>query len=184
MRLAPILIALLLVACNAPVAPAGSPGPSPAVTAPAPATPTAMATSAPSSVKCGSGDPLAHVYHPARLQVLAPCVTVRGVILSVHQEPDGDLHVRLRVDADQRDPRGGQFTNAVNGAQQGGALVLEPVCEGPVTQSDAVAACAAYHNPLVVPPVGSHVEVSGPWVLDVPHGWLEIHPLQQVEVLR
>jgi hypothetical protein len=180
MRLAPILTALLLAACGASVpASSSSSQPSSVPTAPAPS----PSTSASSSGQC-SGDRLAHVYHPARLQVLAPCVTVRGTILSVHQEPDGDLHIRLRVDAGQRDPRGGQFTNAVNDAQQGGALVLEPVCEGPVTQADAVAACTGFHNPLVVPPVGSHVEVSGPWVLDTPHGWLEIHPLERVEVLK
>ena len=180
MKLAPILTAVLLVAaCGASVpASSSSSTPSALVTA------TALPTSTAPAGQCGSGEPLAHVYHPIRLQVLAPCVTVRGVILSVHQEPDGDLHVRLRVDAGQRDPRGGHFTNTTNDTAQGGALVLEPICEGPVTQPNAVAACAGYHNPLVVPPVGSHVEVSGPWVLDTPHGWLEIHPLDRVAVLR
>ena len=84
---------------------------------------------------------------------------------------------------DQRDPRGGRFTNSVNDAEQGGDLVLEPVCERPVTQPDAVAACAGYHNPLVVPPAGTHVAVTGPWVLDAPHGWQEIHPLEKVEIV-
>jgi hypothetical protein len=182
MKLAPILTSVLVLAACATSAPSVSPSSPPSTVAMTP-TPPASA-SAPSSGQCSSGDPLAHVYHPARLQILAPCVTVRGVVVSVHQEPDGDLHVRLRVDPDQRDPRGGRFANAANDAQQGGALVLEPVCEGPVTQADAVAACVGYHNPLVVPSVGSHVEVSGPWVLDTPHGWLEIHPLQRVEVLK
>jgi hypothetical protein len=182
MRLAPTLTSALVLAACATSVPSASPSSTPSTVATTPTPPTT--TSVPPSGQCNSGDPLAHVYHPARLQILASCVTVRGTILSVHQEPDGDLHVRLRVDPDQRDPRGGRFTNTTNDAQQGGALVLEPVCEGPVTQSDAVSVCVGYHNPLVVPPVGSHVEVSGPWVLDTPHGWLEIHALERVEVLK
>ena len=181
MRFAPILIALSLISCNTSVTPASSSSSPPSTMATATALPTSTAMPA---AQCSSGDPLAHVYHPARLQILAPCVTVRGVIVSARHEPDGDLHVLLRVDADQRDPRGGRFTNGVNDTKQGGDLVLEPVCEGPVTQSDAVAACTGYHNPLVVPPAGSHVVVTGPWVLDAPHGHLEIHPLERVEVLR
>lgn len=139
----------------------------------------APATATPTEVCHG----LAHVYNPGRLHVLASCVSVRGVIISARQEPDGDLHVLLKVDADQRDPRGGRFTNGVNDAKQGGDLVLEPVCVAPVIQPDAVSACASYRNPLVVPPRGAYVVVTGPWVLDAPHGWLEIHPLERVEVL-
>lgn len=111
-------------------------------------------------------------------------------ILSSHREPDGDLHVRLRVNADQHDPRGGRFTNAVNDEQQAGALVLEPVCEGPVTQPDAVSTCRGWGgadptNPFGLPPLtlGSHVKVTGPWVLDSEHGWLQLHPLEHAEVL-
>ena len=147
--------------------------PGPATATPAPATP------APTVVCRG----LAHVYNPSRLHVLASCVGVRGVIISVRQELDGDLHILLKVDAEQRDPRGGRFTNSVNDAEQRGDLVLEPVCVGPVIQPDAQGACAGYHNPLVVPAPGSHVVVTGAWVLDAPHGWLEIHPLEKVEVL-
>lgn len=106
---------------------------------------------------------------PDRLQLLAACVTVRGIITSIRQEPDGDDHIRLKVDADQRDPRGRHYVSVGNAAQ-GGDLVLEPVCEHPPTQPDAVPACAGYRNPLVVPPVGSHVAATGPWVLDLDHG--------------
>ena len=57
-------------------------------------------------------------------------------------------------------------------------LILEPVCEYEVTQVDAVAACTGYQNPLVVPPVGTHTTVTGPWVHDADHGWNEIHPVE------
>jgi hypothetical protein len=130
------------------------------------------------------GDPHAHVYNPDRLQVLAPCVTVRGTIESIRFEPDGDDHIRLRVDQDQRDPNGGHYINPGNSVNQGGDLVLEPVCERQPTQRDAVATCSSYHNSLVIPPSGSHVIVTGAWVYDTNHGWNEIHPLVQVTIGR
>jgi hypothetical protein len=186
---APILGAALalqiavLAACGA-VCPAGaclapgSPGPATSPTSIVSVTPT-PATATPPEACHG----MAHVYNPGRLHVLASCVRVRGVIISARQEPDGDLHVLLKVDPDQRDPRGGRFTNSVNDAKQGGDLVLEPVCVGLVIQPDAAGACAGYRNQLAIPPPGTHVVVTGPWVLDAPHGWLEMHPLERVEVL-
>src|SRR5260370_25286799 len=69
------------------------------------------------------------------------------------------------------------------GFSQGGDLILEPVCENPITQADAVAACQGYHNPLVLPPLGSHVTVTGPFVLDTDHGWNQIHPLESIAVV-
>lgn len=171
-----LTVAFVMGACSAQVWP-GSPVPGVSPTPSVSATP-APPTVTPPQVCHG----MAHVYNPGRLHVLASCVTVRGVIISARQEPDGDLHVLLKVDSDQRDPRGGRFTNSVNDAKQAGNLVLEPVCVGPVLQPDAVGACAGYHNPLMVPPSGTHVVVTGPWVLDAPHGWLEVHPLERVEV--
>ena len=50
-----------------------------------------------------------------------------------------------------------------------------------MTQADAVSACAGYHNPLVIPPVGAHVTVTGAYVLDLDHGsWAEIHPVTAI----
>jgi len=173
------VVVLALMACAQSQLPISQTTPvAPSISASATAT---LAPAPPTPAEVCHG--LDHVYNPGRLHVLASCVSVRGVIISARQEPDGDLHVLLKVDADQRDPRGGRFTNNVNDAKQGGDLVLEPVCVGPVIQPDAVGACAGYHNPLVVPPRGAHVVVTGPWVLDAPHGWNEIHPLERVEVL-
>lgn len=166
------LISLALVSCTAPTPPAPSPAVSPATTAGTPATPSAAC-----------GDPHAHVYSPDRLRLLAPCVTVLGVIDSIRREPDGDDHIRLRVDPGQRDPRGGGFVNQRNVEAQGGDLVLEPVCVHTVIQPDAVEACRGYRNPIVIPPVGSHVAATGAWVLDLDHGsWAELHPLFAIEV--
>ena len=119
------------------------------------------------------------MYHAYRLHLLASCVTVSGIIESAWSEPDGDLHVRLRLDPGQT-CAGQTCINVTNVAQQRGDLVLEPVCEEAVSQADAVDACLHYHSTLVVPPVGSHVAATGPWVIDTDHGWEEIHPLEAI----
>ena len=134
-----------------------------------PSSPTPTPTVATAS---GCGDPLAHVYNPQRLHLLAACTRVTGTIAAVRSEPDGDLHVLLRLDPGQE-----RYINAKNISDQQGDLVLEPVCIKSVTQADAVSACAGYVNPLSVPAVGTHTAVTGAWVLDADHGWLEIHPV-------
>jgi hypothetical protein len=96
---------------------------------------------------------------------------VTGVIDVIRNEKDGDLHVLLRLDPGQE-----KYLNGKN-AEENGDLVLEPVCVHQPTQADAVSACTGYHNSLPIPPVGAHVSATGPWVLDVDHGWLEIHPV-------
>lgn len=125
-----------------------------------------------------------HVYHPGRLWLLHGCqtTTLRGVIESKRAEPDGDYHVRLKLDIGQT-CSGQACMNSQNVKEQHGDLVLEPVCEKDVTQADAVSACSGYHNDLVVPRVGAHVEVTGYWVFDDQHGWNELHPLTAVRQL-
>jgi len=105
---------------------ASSSGPS-ALAAPQP-TPQGRASITPSSPpvgtpaaspnqKCRAGDPLANVYHPSRLTVVAACKTVTGVVDAVRHETDGDYHIALRLDA----PYAG-LVNAKNAsAQHGGA---------------------------------------------------------------
>jgi hypothetical protein len=71
--------------------------------------------------------------------------------------------------------------NTANVNRQFGDLVLEPICQNPVTQSDAIAACANFHQNINIPPVGTHVTVTGSYVLDHGHGvWAEIHPVASI----
>jgi hypothetical protein len=155
-----------------PPAPSRAPTHAPAVPAPQwtpPPTPAPAASSG-----CGA-DPMAHVYRPSRLTLLNPCVTIAGTIADVRGQADGDYHVMLRVDPGQT--CGGQ--NCLDDGDrilQQGYLVVEVVCERPVTQEAAIATCSQYHNNLAIPGVGSHVTVTGPWVHDQ-HGWNEIHPV-------
>jgi hypothetical protein len=124
-----------------------------------------------------------HVYSPDRLQVLNPCVTVTGVIAFIRHEVDGDYHIGLKLD-----PAFASLVNACNATCDKGAehgdLVVEPVCMTAPTQADAVGSCVGYRNPLRIPPVGSHVSMTGAYVLDLDHGgWAELHPLMEVHVL-
>lgn len=118
-----------------------------------------------------------HVYHSGRLEVKQQCASVTGTIELVRPEPDGDYHIRLKPD-----PQYANLLNAENVSEQESCLVLEPVCENPVTQADARAACEGFHGNVVVPPVGSHVSALGSYVLDTDHGWMEIHPVTSITV--
>ena len=115
-----------------------------------------------------------HVYHPYRLHVISNCKTVSGTVEEVHWEPDGDLHILLRTSP--------SLVNAGNLAYEHGDLVLEEICKGAVTQADAVAACHGFSWNVTVPSTGDEVTVSGSYVLDADHGWLEIHPVSKLTV--
>lgn len=121
------------------------------------------------------GNPTAHVYNPGRLKLLSPCVTVNGVVDIVRPEKDGDYHVLLHLDPGQD-----KYVNETNVKEQGGDLVVEPVCLKAPTQPDSVPACNgvtyAVDPSVYLPSPGDHVSVSGAWVIDLDHGWMEIHP--------
>lgn len=104
-------------------------------------------------------------------------MSVTGTIELVRREPDGDYHIRLKPD-----PQYANLLNEENVSKQAGSLVLEPVCENPIRQADARAACEGFHGTVVLPPIGSHVRVLGSYVLDTDHGWMEIHPVTSIDV--
>ena len=132
---------------------------------------------------CGAllTEQLTHVYHPDRLQEKEHCKTVTGVIDQVRSEKDGDYHIRLALDPGQ-----GTLTNARNDSVQGGDLVVEPICEHPVTQQDAIESCQGFSGGVPKPRKGMHVRVTGPYVLDseANHDWMEIHPAVSIEEIQ
>jgi hypothetical protein len=102
------------------------------------------------------------------------CMRVTGTIVLKRPEKDGDIHIQLKLDK--------QFLpllDAENKSRQGGNLVLEPICVGPVTQADAIQPCQGLTNQVSIPKKGDHVAVTGTFVHDVEggHGWMEIHPV-------
>ena len=147
-----------------------------------PATTAAGTTSTAASSRCRSGNPLADVYHPDRLTVLAACMTVGGTVMSVRSEQDGDTHFDLALDA-----RWSGLLKPANFSAQHGWLVVEIVPAdkpGCVPGQPPRPAHGSYDYGVCTgaaesdPPIGSHVYVTGPYVVDEDHGgWAEIHPV-------
>jgi hypothetical protein len=138
---------------------------------------TATAAATTSSNKCDQSL-WNHVYNPSRLQVVDNCKAVSGVIDSIRAERDGDYHIRLKLD-----PQFSDLINSANVNGQFGDLVVEPICVNPVTQLDAISACQDFHQNIDVPTVGTHIQVTGSYVLDKEHGgWAEIHPVTSISI--
>jgi len=123
------------------------------------------------------------------LIVKQKCIEVTGTIVDatngkrhdgVRKEADGDTHGWLEVD-----PQFKNLLNAGNMSDEGGNLVYEIVCNFNVSQADAKKACPlAYHTPVQLPPVGSHVQIIGSYVQDTNHAkWMEIHPVTKITVI-
>lgn len=130
-----------------------------------------------------------HVYNPSRLTVEEPCVAVTGIIVDatnhknkdgVRHEKDGDSHGWLRLDQGQE-----KYLNAGNKTHEGGNLVFEVQCLYPVTQADAKAACAGWKNPIKIPAVGTHIRITGSWIMDDNHAqWFEVHPVESIIIIK
>lgn len=130
-----------------------------------------------------------HTYKPERLTVHKACVSVTGTVVDAtagkrkdgqRHESDGDNHGWLKLDPGQE-----KYLNDGNRTHEGGNLVFESPCSYPVKQADALAACKGYQSPVKIPPVGSHVRITGTWVMDDNHArWNEIHPVFAIEVLK
>lgn len=119
------------------------------------------------------------VYNPARLQVLAQCVSVTGTVDEVRKEADGDIHILFRVDQEFA-----SLLNEKNISRQNGDLVLEPICQGKVTQTDAAEPCSPYVGPYFEPQVGQRYRASGSFVHDADHGWNELHPVSSMDPIE
>ena len=166
----------------------------PASTQPGSTPPTTKIASPPSAEGsgCRSGDPLANVYHPYRLQVKSACLTVTGSVAYLKNEPDGDIHMALDLPSSEAN-----LLNQANYADQYGQLVTEivpadePGCTpGQPPPLPPTAYTSSSYNygictgaDLTAPPVGTQVSVTGPYVDDADHGWMEIHPVWTISVL-
>ena len=100
---------------------------------------------------------LAGVYHPSRLKVIDKYETVSGTVIKVRHESDKDYHINLKLDS-----KYANLFNSKNVSSEQGDLVVE------VIPMDA--------NKIPIPHVGQHITVTGAYVLDKDHGWMEIHP--------
>jgi hypothetical protein len=115
----------------------------------------------PPSPYCRPGNPLAGVYHPARLSLRSWCRVAVGTVERVKFEPfDGDVHVELRLDETEH-----SLLSSGNDAVAGN-LIVEIIPQD--------------RSVVAVPEEGARIEVVGPWVDDTTHGWREIHPAWSV----
>lgn len=138
-----------------------------------------------------------HVWNSSRLEVVDPCMTVTGTVLSSFQTNDGDQHIQLLPDKQYL-----KLLNAKNVELQFGALVLEPICthdpsitnnstlldagiglaDGDIVE-ESIDACKGFVSRVYIPKVGEYVRVTGSYVLDTGHGWMEIHPVTKISVI-
>ncbi len=108
-------------------------------------------------------------------------MTVVGSVRRVKQEADGDVHVGLALE-----PPWYSMLNEMNVEKQRGELILELVpadLAGCTPGQPARPPRGSYDYgictgaALTVPRVGQFISATGPWVLDLEHGWTEIHPV-------
>ncbi len=132
--------------------------------------------SASSVATSGCDDALwTRVYNPKRLEKIAKCVTVKGIVALSAPDDDGDQHFLLKLDPGQQG-----LLNKRNIKKKEGYLVVEIVCANPISVKKAKASCRGYTNRISIPAVGSHVAVTGSYVIDSHNGWAEIHPVSKV----
>ncbi len=148
------------------------------------------------SGQCKPGAPLAGVYLPFRLHVKKRCVTVTGVVDCLRREPDGDVHIELRLPPAYR-----RLLTPANAFQRcphhgGPHLVVEIIPQrGQLPFPDNSASLAGFVTPRA-PPVGACIRVTGPYVLDTNAlhdlifpgknvaDWAEIHPAWNIKFSR
>jgi hypothetical protein len=147
--------------------------------------------------QCKFGPPLAGVYVPERLQVLDRCSTVSGTVDCLKLEPDGDVHLRVRLD-----PQFDRFLTPANALQTCADhpephLVVEiiPQHKQDLIFRDNNADAGGFITPATPRP-GDHITLTGPHVIDknILHrilyqgrpaeNWAEIHPAWSIRVDR
>lgn len=128
---------------------------------------------------CRTGPPEAGVWQPDRLRVLDPCKRAAGLVVQVIREADGDRHIWFRPD-----PGYESLLNAENHFQGKPTMLAEitPDCPLNTNPKDAGTAASCPPTTLDVPGPGDHIDVYGPWVLDLDHGWQEIHPVEAIVI--
>lgn len=125
------------------------------------------------------------VYAPDRLTVVNPCATFQG---TVSQAPvkhhDGDVSFNVSPD-----PGYANMLNATNRREGGLHMEIVPRDQPGCTPGQLVNPGAPYFGKcsgrdLLAPPLGAHVRIIGPWVLDIGNHWYEIHPVWSVHKVK
>jgi hypothetical protein len=122
------------------------------------------------------------------LKLRKRCLSVIGTVAYVRVEDDGDVHVDLKLP-----PSEDHLLNSVNMSEQYGQLVTEivPADRPGCTPGEPPRPAQGTYNygtctgaDIHIPPIGALVRETGPYVLDADHGWMAIHPIWKVVILR
>ncbi len=147
--------------------------------------------------QCKFGPPLAGVYIPERLQLLDRCSTVSGIVDCLKLEPDGDVHVRVRLDqqfAGFLKPANSLQTCADHPEPHLVVEIIPQHAQG-VAFRDNNADTGGFVTPATPAP-GDHITATGPHVIDrntlhrilyqgrPAENWAEIHPAWAIRVDR
>jgi hypothetical protein len=147
--------------------------------------------------ECKFGPPLAGVYIPSRLKLLDRCRTVSGTVDCLKVEPDGDVHLRLRLDSQYAELLRPANSLQTCADQSGPHLVAEiiPQHKQGILFRDNNADAGGFTTPMT-PATGDHITVTGPYVVDTnvlhrvlyqgraAENWAEIHPVWAIAVDR
>ncbi len=108
----------------------------------------------------------ANLRAPEKFQLIQPCIQVTGTVQRQFVElGDGDTKVLLLPDA-----RFVSLLNPINRQNLNGTLMVE------IIPAD---------SPFVdIPAVGTHISVIGALVVDMPKGWVEIHPAWRIFLFK
>jgi hypothetical protein len=120
-----------------------------------------------------------HTYNWHNLNQKLPCVTLTGtiqLILPPSTTGDGDAHIYILPDSayDSLIYSPSNFPTWLN---------VEETCVGTPLDTSVDPYCANWTNPLYLPNIGEHVRCTGPWVFDPTHGWNEVHPVCDMELI-
>ena len=144
--------------------------------------------------ECKWGPPLAGVYLSSRLKLVERCMTVTGTVDCLKAEPDGDVHIRLRLD-----PQYMRLLRPANSLQTcldqpGPHLVVEIIPQHSQGVFRTNTADSGGFITPATPTPGDHIVVTGPYVVDTnvlhrvlyqgraAENWAEIHPAWGIKV--
>lgn len=114
-------------------------------------------------------DPKKHIYEPERLSIIKDTSILRGIVINIKSELDGDYHIQLKIDS------GSVILCKKNYTKQDSCIVLEIVCAHKSVIS--LCKCEDYTNQIEIPKIGEKIRVIGQLVIDKRHKWIEIHPV-------
>ena len=126
------------------------------------------------------------VHGPDRLKVLSRCAAFQGTVNETPvKNSDGDVSFEASPD-----PGYGNMLNAHNRSEGGLHIEIVPRDQRGCTPGRAVVfgdipdlgKCSG--RDVGEPPLGAHVRIIGPWVLDRNNDWYEIHPTWSITILH